>query len=131
MKLYHGCSAKDLRSIMTNGLCPRQDKQSNWEKNPSRPDMVYLTVAYPFYYALCHEGLAGVVEIEARELDRTRFFPDEDFLTNAFAKHERRQLDPQRQEELRLLPHTYGGYWKESVQFQGNCCFQGTISPRY
>jgi hypothetical protein len=131
MKLYHGCSAKDLRSIVMNGLCPRGDKESNWEKNPSRPDMVYLTVAYPFYYAVCHEGLAGVVEIEAGELDRTRFFPDEDFLTNAFAKHERRQLDPQRQEKARLLLHTYGSFWKESVRFQGNCCYQGTISPRY
>ena len=74
---------------MTNGLCPRRDKQSNWEKNPSRSDMVYLTVAYPFYYALCHEGLAGVVEIEARGLDRKRFFPDEDFLTNAITTHGR------------------------------------------
>ncbi len=25
--------------------------------------------------------------------------------------------------------HTYGEYWKQSVQFQGNCCYQGTISP--
>ena len=131
MKLYHGCSAKDLPSIMTNGLCPRLDKQSNWEKNPSRPDMVYLTVAYPFYFALCHEGLAGVVEIEARGLDRKRFFPDEDFLTNAFAMHDGQELDPYRQEDIRAMLHTYGDYWKESVRFQGNCCYQGTISPHY
>jgi len=129
MKLYHGCAAKDLPSIMTNGLCPRWDKESNWEKNPSRSDMVYLTVAYPFWYALCHEGLAGVVEIEARGLDRTRLFPDEDFLTNAFAMHEGQELDPQRKEDIRVMLHTYGQYWKKSVQFQGNCCYQGTISP--
>lgn len=129
MKLYHGCSAKDLRSIMTNGLCPRWDKESNWKKNPSRPDMVYLTVAYPFYFALCHEGFAGVVEIEARGLDRKRFFPDEDFLTNALTMHDGQELDPQRQGEIRLMLHTYGDYWKESVRFQGNCCYKGTISP--
>jgi hypothetical protein len=80
MKLYHGCSANDLLSIMTNGLCPRSDKKSNWKKNPSRPDMVYLTVAYPFYFALCHEGLAGVVEIEARGWIARDFFLTKIFL---------------------------------------------------
>jgi hypothetical protein len=131
MKLYHGCSAKDLRSIMTKGLCPRQDKQSNWEKNPSRPDMVYLTVAYPFYFALCHEGIAGVVEIETRGLDREVFFPDEDFLTNAFAMHGGQALDASRKEEIRDMLHTYGDHWEDSLRFQGNCCYQGTISPEY
>ena len=129
MKLYHGCSAKDLRSIMTNGLCPRLEKQSNWKKNPSRPDMVYLTVAYPFYFALCHDGLAGVVEIDVRGLDRKRFFPDEDFLTNAHAMHDGQELDAFRKEDIRVMLHTYGEYWKDSVRYQGNCCYQGTISP--
>ena len=131
MKLYHGCSAKDLHSIMTNGLRPRQDKQSNWKKNPSRPDMVYLTVAYPFYYALCHEGIAGVVEIEATGLDRERFFPDEDFLTNAFSSQAGQELPPHRKEEIREMLHTYGDYWQESLRFQGNCCYQGTIQRGY
>jgi hypothetical protein len=131
MKLYHGCSAKDLPSIMTNGLCPRQDKQSNWEKNPSRPDMVYLTVAYPFYYALCQEGLAGVVEIEATGLDRKRFFPDEDFLTNAITMHGGKELEPCWQEDIRDMLHIYGDYWKDSLRHLGNCCYQGTISPHY
>ena len=37
MKLYHGCSAKELPSIVTNGLCPRSDKESNLgeESEPS------------------------------------------------------------------------------------------------
>ena len=131
MKLYHGCSAKDLRSIMTNGLCPRSDRKSNWKKNPSRPDMVYLTVAYPFYFALCHEGLAGVVEIEARGLDQKGFFPDEDFLTNVFTKQAGQELDTYQKEELRVMLHTYGDHWQESLRFQGNCCYQGTISPDY
>ncbi len=131
MKFYHGCSAMDLPSIFTHGLCPRLDKQSNWKKNPSRPDMVYLTVAYPFYFALCHEGLAGVIEIEARGLDRLRFLPDEDFLTNALAMHDGRELDPYRKEEIRGMLHTYGDYWIESIRFQGNCCYQGTISPNH
>jgi hypothetical protein len=129
MKLYHGCSANDLPSIMTNGLCPRSDRESNWKKNPSRPDMVYLTVAYPFYFALCHEGLAGVVEIEARGLDRKRFFPDEDFLTNAFTMRDGQELDQHQQGDIRVMLHTYGDYWKDSVRFQGNCCYRGTVPP--
>jgi hypothetical protein len=131
MKLYHGCSAKDLPSIMANGLRPRWDRQSNWKENPSRTDMVYLTVAYPFYFALCHEGLAGVVEIDARGLDRNRFFPDEDFVANAHTMHHGRELDRYRQVEIREMLHTYGDLWKESIKFQGNCCYQGTILPRH
>jgi hypothetical protein len=129
MKLYHGCSAKDLASIMTNGLCPRLEKQSHWKENPSRSDMVYLTVAYPFYFALCHEGLAAVVEIDASGLDRTKFYPDEDFLTNVFAMRDGQELCPYQKKDVWHLLHTYGDYWKESLRFQGNCCYQGTISP--
>ncbi len=131
MKLYHGCSANDLPSILTAGLRPRSDKESNWEKNPSRPDMVYLTVAYPFYFALCHDaGPAAVVEIDARGLDRTRFFPDEDFITNAFAmQNSGRELGPQSQAYIREMLHSYGEYWKDSIRWQGNCCYQGSISP--
>jgi hypothetical protein len=129
MKLYHGCSAKDLRSIMVNGLCPRMDKNSNWKKNPSRPDMVYLTVAYPFYFALCHDGLAGVLEIDPRGLDRKRFFPDEDFLTNLFVLRDGKELNRREQGRIRVMLHTYGQYWRDSLRFQGNCCYQGTIPP--
>jgi hypothetical protein len=131
MKLYHGCAAKDLPSILSNGLCPRGDKQSNWSNNPSRADMVYLTVAYPFYFALGREGLGGVVEIDSKNLDRGKFFPDEDFLTNAFAMRDGKALEPAQQEEIRGTLHCYGDHWKDSIRFQGNCCFQGSISPKH
>jgi hypothetical protein len=131
MKLYHGCSAKDLASIMSNGLCPRLEKQSNWKENPSRSDTVYLTVAYPFYFALCHEGLAAVVEIAAGGLDRTKLFPDEDFVTNVLAMRDGQELCPYQKKDIWHILHTYGAYWKESLRFQGNCCYQGTISPHY
>ncbi len=65
MKLYHGCSVEHLRSILLNGLSPRADKKSNWKKAPSRSDMVYLTAAYPFYFALKHKGIVAVVEIDS------------------------------------------------------------------
>ena len=45
MKLCHGCSVENLRSILLNGFRPRLEEKSNWKKAPSRPDMVYLTVA--------------------------------------------------------------------------------------
>ena len=61
MKLYHGCSVENLRSILLNGLRPRGYTKSNWRKTPSRSDMVYLTAAYPFYFALSHTGIVAVV----------------------------------------------------------------------
>ncbi len=45
MNLYHGCSFENLRFILMSGLRLRMEKKSNWKKTPSRPDMVYLTVA--------------------------------------------------------------------------------------
>ena len=42
--------------------------------------MVYLTAAYPFYFALSYDGIVDAVEIDTRGLGRRRFFPDEDFI---------------------------------------------------
>ena len=39
--LYHGTTTKNLDDILTNGLKPRHDKESNWQEFPSRKDMIY------------------------------------------------------------------------------------------
>jgi hypothetical protein len=52
MRFYHGTSARRLTTILKDGIRPRLKTASNWEKMPSRPDMVYLTVAYPLYFAM-------------------------------------------------------------------------------
>lgn len=126
MKLYHGCSFKHLRSILTKGIHPRLDKESNWSKAPSRPDMVYLTVAYPFYFALNGSDRAAVVEIDTKGLDRKQFFPDEDFLSNALAQHSGEELEKVHA-EVRIMLGTYQRYWRDSIRFLGNCCYQGVI----
>jgi hypothetical protein len=129
MKLYHGCSFENLRSIMTTGLHPRLEKKSNWKKAPSRPDMVYLTVAYPFYFALSHKGISAVVEIDTKGLNRKRFFPDEDFIALALSRQEEKELDAVHGQSRDSL-EGYQDRWKMSLGLLGNCCYQGTIPAR-
>ncbi len=50
MKLYHGTTSLRLNSILANGLSPRGTNATNWAARPSRPDLVYLTSAFPFFY---------------------------------------------------------------------------------
>ena len=129
MKLYHGCSAESLRSILTGGLCPRLEKRSNWKKAPSRTDMVYLTVAYPFYFALSHRGFAAVVEIDTKGLNHKRFFPDEDFIALVLSRQEGKELGAVHGTSRDSLD-AYQNRWRLSLGWLGNCCYQGTIPPR-
>jgi hypothetical protein len=128
MKLYHGCSVENLRSILLNGLCPRLEKKSNWKKAPSRTDMVYLTVAYPFYFALSHKGTVAVVEIDTKGLSRKRFFPDEDFIALVLSRQDEKELDAVHGTSRDSLD-AYQDRWKLSLGYLGNCCYQGTIPP--
>ena len=52
LKLYHGTSSRFLDRILKHGIKPRGKGTSQWDKFPSRPDLVYLTTAYPFYFAI-------------------------------------------------------------------------------
>ena len=127
MKLYHGCSVENLRSILVNGLCPRFEKKSNWKKAPSRSDMVYLTVAYPFYFALSHKGLAAVVEIDTKGLNRKRFFPDEDFIALVLSRQEEKELDAVHGTSRDSL-EAYQDRWKMSLGFLGKLLLPGDHS---
>ena len=102
------------------------EKKSNWKKAPSRPDMVYLTVAYPFYFALSHKGLAAVVEIDTKGLSRKRFFPDEDFIALVLSRQEEKELDAVHGTSRDSL-EAYQDRWRLSLGLLGNCCYQGTI----
>jgi hypothetical protein len=129
MKLYHGCSVENLRSILLNGLCPRLEKKSNWKKAPSRSDMVYLTVAYPFYFALSHKGTVAVVEIDTKGLSRKRFFPDEDFIALVLSRQDVKELDAVHGSSRDSL-EAYQDRWKLSLGWLGNCCYQGIIPAK-
>ena len=101
MKLYHGTTIRHLDSILAHGLRPRNDASGHWEQFPSRPDMVYLTSAYPFFFAT-HTGDEDengnrrpeklVVEIDSTRLDQRLLYPDEDFVAQLIAQHTDKSL---------------------------------------
>ncbi len=84
MKLYHGTSKQALEGILKEGILPRKEGVCNWEKYPSSPKMVYLTVAYPFYFGLVHASKSEeivVLEIDSDLLATSKLYPDEDYLS--------------------------------------------------
>lgn len=132
MLLYHGTSALNLDSILKKGILPRGRKKGNWEEFPSHKKLVYLTKAYPFYFAGCSlkkSEKALVLEIDTDLLDENNLFPDEDFIAQSsgdqFGKTSKiRQANILRQ--LDGLRH----YWKLSLEKIGNCGHLGTILPK-
>ena len=88
--LYHGTSTKYLDDILSKGITPRHNKGiGNWSGNPSHPLMVYLSDAYPVYFAQqsvnayneknCDSEKDEPVVLEVI-VDTKRLYPDEDFL---------------------------------------------------
>ena len=140
--LYHGTSSVNLDKILKSGLRPRYSKSSDWEC-ASRPDMIYLTSAYPLYFAehsITHHGGEPVVfEVE---VDSARLYPDEDFLEQATRSEKSRQkinyllnqlegLDmEQRTQFFRDSLEEYKHHYSESLKYLGNCCHKGIIKPK-
>lgn len=100
MVLYHGTSTKHLPRILKEGLLPRSKSKNkgNWEGEiQSKPNLVYLTTAYPVYFAMCaasepldqlgesplHVAIVKkpqdlvVLKVEVEDSD---LYPDEDFI---------------------------------------------------
>lgn len=91
MKLYHGTSGGIARKIVAGAdLLPRRmSKRSNWTKAPSAPDAVYLTNAYPIYFAANHDcGTPAILEIDTHRLNPFDFAPDEDALEQSHRAHD-------------------------------------------
>lgn len=133
MKLYHGTSERYLQQILRNGLQPRGELDSNWEKCPSRSDCVYLTVAYAPYYGFFtanEEERIVVVEVDSNLLYRGNLLPDEDFIAQASGKDD--DIPGETLEErtiwVRDRLHTFADYQEMSLKGLGNCCYRGTIS---
>ena len=131
VKLYHGTSASSLKSALKNGLRPRNNRDSNWENNPSHPDMVYLSTAYPFYFGCLSRSSKRLVvfEIDGDVLDKNCFYPDEDFITELLHRHEGRELRPEEKGEVRVMIRKYQDQWRNSLRFLGNCAYRGIIPP--
>lgn len=65
MKIYHGTSNIYTSQILKEGLIPRSTRTNgNWEKHVSRDDLVYLTTAYPWFFAM--NTSSGVKDRDAR-----------------------------------------------------------------
>lgn len=131
-KIYHGTSICNLKKILDKGIVPRGTKGStNWEKNPSHPEMVYLSTAYPFYFAYCSSQKSDkyvVFEIDFNKLDPKKLYPDEDFIYNAIKDEEKPELS-----EIRkfLTNPEYQKYCYSSLYNLGNICFRGKIPVDY
>lgn len=74
MKAYHGTNLTSWQEIKRKGLLPREvSGKSNWvDTVESAEDRVYLTTAYPLYFALqsCEEdeSTAVIIEVETDDL---------------------------------------------------------------
>lgn len=130
MILYHGTSDKDLLSVMQSGLRPRGVKEGRWDKCPSRPDCVYLTDAYGFFYAANAIEDGGNMVIFEVDVDPDSLLPDEDFVEQAF----RHTQEPG--EDYDMLATTfairddleeYQEYWSASLIGLGNVAHQDVI----
>jgi len=80
--LYHGTSEKNADRILSVGFKDRiGSKVKNWTgKIRSQQGFIYLTRAYPFFYAMnATKGkeMCAVIQVEVDESD---LYPDEDFL---------------------------------------------------
>lgn len=132
MKLYHGTSAANLASIQKHGLRPRGRAHGNWSQYPSRPDCVYLTTAYAPYFAM--SALSGrqrkilIVEVDSDLLDESLFMPDEDFISQAIAANEGRDLAEVHDEVVASLGD-YRHHWRDSVAGLGNASYECVVPP--
>ncbi len=83
--LYHGTSPDNADRIMRDGFKDRsRSGVSNWEgKVRSLKDHIYLTRAYPFYFASCATKKGDTASVIKVEVDVDDLYPDEDFLKYA------------------------------------------------
>ncbi len=126
MLLYHGTSETRAKRILRDGILPRSStKISNWEGSPSHNRGVYLTDAYPLYFAIqaTDDGdQCAVVEVDTDALDHAVLAPDEDVL-----EQNGRGLDDvsgdmkKRTAWYRRRLHMYagGGQWEISLRAMG------------
>lgn len=137
MRLFHGTAASVANKAIAEGLRPRREtKRSNWTNCPSHPGGVYLTDAYPIYFAAQHNvAVAAVVEVETDRLNPFSLVPDEDVLEQVGrtqdglpSKWTMRQRTVHYRNRLREYANGAGG-WKKSLEAMGTCCYLGAIPP--
>ena len=143
--LYHGTSTKYLNDILSKGITPRHKKESNWSGNPSHPLMVYLSDAYPVYFAQqsvnayneknCDSEKDEPVVLEVI-VDTKRLYPDEDFLEqyHRIAPQWKDAVEKTTMQERTIYFKQnlldYKDDYQTSLFGLGNCCHKGVIKPK-
>lgn len=123
MILYHGTSTEYLDTILRDGLQPRRitGQSGNYDREvPSNADFVYLSDAYPAYYA------TGAVQAEnadpailAVEIDVDDLYPDEDFIAECLCQANKGDWKETRKT---VQPHLFKSYWEQSLKYNGVAC---------
>ena len=82
IELYHGTSAEAADLIMQHGFKDRVAAgRRNWDGHIlSKAGFVYLTRAYPFFYAMNAAGESEIASVLKVTVDTDDLYPDEDIL---------------------------------------------------
>ena len=137
MKLYHGTSQKALDTILRRGIEPRRRRVGNFAHTVSScPAAVYLTDAYPVYFAAVaaeRTGLGAVLEIDTDLLDTSFLNADEDVLEQVGRRKDNLPADWDMKRRVKhyrdLLPKRWWS-WQDSLKAMGTCSYIGTIPVR-
>lgn len=91
IQLYHGTSVKNAERILKEGLKDRiKSKRKNWKNEiESQSGFIYLTRAYPFFYAMNAANSDKEASVLLVEVDTEDLYPDEDFLREAGLKSQK------------------------------------------
>ena len=126
MILYHGTSTKHLDKIQQKGILPRRITRlrSNWKGEvESKPDFVYLSTAYPVYYALeVADNKKTDLAIIKVDVDESELYPDEDFIARIFWEQQEEDKIPLQDFNPLIAPSDYKYLWRECINHNGTAC---------
>lgn len=131
--LYHGTSVKHLEAILRDGLQPRKvHGNSNWAgKIASKKDFVYLTDAYPVYFAWAAAKADEDLAIIRVEVDEKQLYPDEDYIALCLKTHDPfcKNIPLDEIGEMTNL-EDYRKNWVESLTFNGKVAIKGVTAKQ-
>ena len=131
--LYHGTAASNNASILSDGLKPRQDKDSNeWTMGAkSNKDCVYFCTHpqmadfYGFRASLMKgENKYSVFKIPLNKLDEQKILPDENYIVN---KTYFRQISADEYNQIASTLDEYKPQWKKSLQEYNLIAYKDTV----
>ena len=136
--LYHGTSERHLTTILNDGLVPRGRRKGNWKHSIlSAPDRVYLTNAYPIYFAFAattpgsKEG-GVIIEVDTELMAAQRFVPDEDALEQSTRGRDNVSGNiKERTLHYRNAAPMYSMFADESIAALGTCAYMGKVEAQH